>query len=151
MVTAATTSPKRFILAFVAGFLATLVFHQLALAALWAVALAPVAPYSLAATAPFGVPAVFSLAFWGGVWGIVYALVDRWFPYGGGYWLAAFLFGGVFPTLVALLLVAPLKGAAFAVGWNPQVWLMALLINGAWGVGTGVFLRWFSGMHRLAS
>jgi hypothetical protein len=48
---------------FIAGFLATLIFHQLALALLWWLGIAPFAPFSMAATRPLGVPAVISLAF----------------------------------------------------------------------------------------
>ena len=72
---------------------------------LWAAGLAPFAPFSLAATAPFGVPAVISLAFWGGIWGILFAALDSRFPPDGGYWLAAFLFGALAPSLVAWLVV----------------------------------------------
>lgn len=134
-------SATRLFCGFVAGFLATLVFHQLSVGVLWAVKIAPFAPFSLAPTQPFGVPAVFSLAFWGGIWGIVFALLDRRFPPGGIYWLIAFLFGAVFPSLVALLVVFPLKGRPLGGGWHPPLLLTAFLINGAWGIGTGLFLK----------
>ena len=100
----------RTLLSFLAGFFATLIFHQLTLALLWWVRVAPFAPFSMAATQPFGIPAVLSLAFWGGVWGILFGMLDNRFPSGSGYWITAFVFGAVFPTLVALLLVLPLKG-----------------------------------------
>ncbi|MGI9301546.1 MAG: hypothetical protein ACR2RB_02410 [Gammaproteobacteria bacterium] len=135
-------SPTRLLFGFVAGFLATLIFHQLTLALLWAVGIAPFGPFPMAATEPFGVPVLFSLAFWAGVWGILFALVDRNFPRGGGYWLTAFLFGAILPSLVALLVVLPLKGKPMGGGWNPSLLLTAFLINGAWGIGTGLFLKW---------
>lgn len=131
----------RSVCGFIAGFFATLVFHQLALAILWGVGVAPFGPYNMAATHPFGVPAVFSLAFWGGVWGILYALIEGRFPRRGAYWVSAFFFGAVFPTLVALLAVLPIKGHPLGGGWHPGLWLTAFLINGAWGVGTGLILR----------
>lgn len=143
--------PIRLLFGFVAGFLATLIFHQLALALLWVVGVAPFGPFSMTPTRPFGVPAVFSLAFWGGVWGIVFALIDGRFPRGGGYWGAAFLFGAIFPSLVALLLVVPFKGGPLGGGWHPPLWLTAFLINGAWGIGTGLILKalsgWFGGLR----
>ncbi|HCK80072.1 MAG TPA: hypothetical protein PK880_13980 [Candidatus Competibacter sp.] len=132
---------ERTLLGFIAGFLATLIFHQLTLAALWAAGLAPFAPFSLAATAPFGVPAVISLAFWGGIWGILFAALDARFPSGGGYWFAAFLFGALAPSLVAWLVVLPLKGRPLGGGWHPPLLVVALLINGVWGLGTGLILR----------
>lgn len=131
----------RTLFGFIAGFFATLIFHQLALAALWRAGIAPFAPFSMAATHPFGVPAVISLAFWGGVWGIVYGLIDNRFPSGGGYWVTAFLFGAIFPSLVALLVVIPLKGGPVGGGWHAALLVTAFLINGAWGIGTGLFLK----------
>lgn len=128
-------------LGFVAGFLSTLVFHQITLTVLWAIGVAPFSSYSMVATSPFGVPAVISLAFWGGVWGIAYALLDQRFPVRGGYWVAAFLFGAIPPTLVALFIVVPLKGGPVGGGWMPMLWLTAVLINGAWAIGTGIFIQ----------
>jgi hypothetical protein len=131
----------RILFGFIAGFLSTLIFHQLALGFLWSVGLAPSAPFSMAATRPFGVPAVFSLAFWGGLWGILFALSERRFAQRGGYWISAFLFGAVLLSLVALLVVLPLKGQPMGGGWRSDLWLRAFLINGAWGIGTGLILR----------
>jgi hypothetical protein len=138
---------------FVAGFLATLIFHQLALALLWIVGVAPSGPFPMAPTHPFGVPAVFSLAFWGGIWGILFALVQRSFPRGAAYWVVAFLFGAILPSLVALMVVLPLKGRPMGGGWHPPLLLTAFLINCVWGIGTGLILKlltsWSSGRARL--
>lgn len=135
----------RTVFSFIAGFFATLIFHQLALALLWWAGVAPFAPFSMAATQPLGVPAVISLAFWGGVWGIVFGLVDNRFPTGSGYCVMAFLFGAILPTLVALLVVIPLKGGPIGGGWHAPLLLTAFLINGAWGIGTGLILKATSG------
>ena len=141
-------SVPRILYSFAAGFLATLIFHQLALWLLWQAGIAPFAPFSMATTHPFGVPALFSLAFWGGVWGIMFGFVEVRFPGHSGYWVTSFLFGAVLPSLVALLIVLPLKGRPMGGGWGLQLLATAFLINGAWGVGTGVFLRLFT--KRLA-
>lgn len=130
---------------FLAGFLATLIFHQLTLALLWSAGIAPFGAFSTTATQPLGVPAMFSLAFWGGLWGILFALVDGRFPRGGGYWVAAFLFGAILPSLVALLIVLPLKGQPMGGGWAASLLLTGFLVNGAWGIGTGLILKAFSG------
>ena len=97
-------------------------------------------------TQPFGIPAVLSLAFWGGVWGILFALVQLAFPRGGRYWGAAFLFGALFPSLVAWLMVLPLKGLPAGSGLHPAVLATAFLINGVWGMGTGLGLRLLAGV-----
>jgi hypothetical protein len=126
---------------FLAGFLATLIFQQLTLAVLWGAGVAPLGPFSMAATRPFGVPAVLSLAFWGGAWGVLFAFIDGLFPRGSGYWAAALLFGAVLPSLVALLVVLPLKGQQLAGGWHVPLLATAFLVNGAWGIGTGLILE----------
>jgi hypothetical protein len=131
----------RLLVGFIAGFLATLVFHQLTVAFLRGVGAVPFLPYSWTPTEPFGIPAVLSLSFWGGVWGIIFALIHGRFPPGVGYWVMAFLFGAVIPSLVALLVVLPLKGRPMGGGWQLPLLVAAFFANGAWGVGTGVFLR----------
>ena len=134
---------KRLLFGFIAGFFAVLVFHQLTLAVLWIVGLAPFGPFSMTATQPFGIPAVFSLAFWGGIWGILFALIEGGFPR-RGYWWWAFLFGAILPSLVALMVVLPLKGIPMGGGWHMSLLLTAFLINGAWGIGTGLILKGLS-------
>ena len=126
---------------FVAGFFATLIFHQLTLALLRGVGVAPFSPYSWTPTGPFGIPGVLSLSFWGGVWGIIFMLIDGRFPPGAGYWVVAFLFGAVLPSLVALLVVLPLKGRPMGGGWQLPLLATAFFANGAWGIGAGVFLN----------
>lgn len=116
---------------FIAGFLATLVFHQGLIAVLHAVGLSPIGGWNMAPTAPLGVPKVISLSFWGGAWGIVlWLLVRR--SRGAWRWLQALAIGAVAPTLVAVLVVFPLKGMSV----NPAMIPFGLLLNGAWGVGT---------------
>ncbi len=133
--------PARILFGFTAGFLATLIFHQLTVLVLWTLGVSPFAPYSTAVTKPGGLPAVISLAVWGGIWGVLFALIQRRFPANGSYWVAAFLFGAIFPSLVALLVVLPLKGQPLGGGWQPPLLLTAFLANGAWGIGTGLILR----------
>jgi hypothetical protein len=132
--------------AFLAGFLSTLVFHQGLLAILHATGASPRAPSSMEPTAPLHVPAVLSLAFWGGVWGILLWLVIAGAQGLPRYWLLALVFGAIAPSLVALLVVLPLKGQPAGGGWKPAVVVGALLLNGAWGLGVAVFMRLF---HRL--
>lgn len=125
---------------FVAGFIATLAFHQGLLGLLYAAGLSPRAPFSLAATAPLGVPQVVSLAFWGGVWAIALAPLLAKLA-GARWWSAWIIAGAIGPSAVALFIVFPLKGMAMAGGWDPKLIVGALLLNGAWGLGCAVVLR----------
>ena len=132
--------------AFVAGFLSTLVFHQGMLSLLYTAGAFPRAPYPMGATWPFGIPQVISLAFWGGLWGIVlWPLIRNAAPW--RYWSLALVIGALAPSAVALFIVFPLKGQPVAGGWNPMVFVGAMLLNGAWGIGVAAFCRLF-GMGR---
>ncbi len=149
------TSPSeystRILFGFTAGFLATLIFLQLSVWVLWSLGVSPFSPYSMAATKPFGFPVFISQAFWGGIWGILFALVERRFPAHSGYWVVAFLFGAVLLPLVLFLVVLPLKGHHLGEVWHLPFILTAFIVNGAWGIGTGLFLRgmpcWFSSIR----
>ena len=145
-----TVSTHKVVIGFIAGFLAVLVFHQPVLALLDALGVAKAPIYAMAATPPLGVPRVISLAFWGGVWGIIFALVEARFPRGAQYWIYALLFGAIFPTLVAWFFVAPMKGQAVAAGWQPARMLVGPIVNGAWGIGTALFLALGMAMSRNA-
>lgn len=125
-------------LGFVAGFLSTLVFHQIAIGILSALGAVPTAPYSMRGVAPFGIPQVVNIAFWGGVWGCVWALIVDRMPRTVPVWLAGLLFGAIAPTLVAWFVVAPLKGQAVAQGFNLSRMWIGPLVNGLWGLGTAL-------------
>ena len=131
----------KLLLGFVAGFLATLLFHQPVLSLLTHLGVAKANVYSMTSTAPLGVPQVISLAFWGGVWGIVFALIEGHFPRGAAYWICALVFGAIFPTLCAWFLVAPMKGQAMAAGWQLNRMVVGPIVNGAWGIGTALLLN----------
>ncbi len=140
---ASSSSPNRFIFAFISGFIAVLVFHQGMLTFLNSIEFTARAPFPIQPTKPFGIPIIWSLAFWGGVWGIVFAAIDRRFSKGASYWLWAIIFGAVGPSLVGWFVVAAIKGQPLAGGWKASVMITGLLVNGAWGLGTALFLRAF--------
>lgn len=120
----------QWILAFVSGFVSTLIFHQGLIGILYWAGLAPSAPFAMDPVPPLGVPAVLSLAFWGGVWGWpVWWIVRRF--HGVGYWLGGIGAGAVGPTAVALLVVFPLKGREVGLEMVPA----GLMVNAAWGLG----------------
>jgi hypothetical protein len=131
---------KTLVLGFIAGALATLIFHQGLWYLLYQIHFIPAdrPAWPLDPIPPFGVPSVISKAFWGGVWGAALApLFDRY--RGATYWAAWIVVGAVVLTLTALYVVSPLKGEAIPPLW-PRFYY-ALLVNGAWGLGTALFLR----------
>jgi hypothetical protein len=130
------------IVGFLSGAASVLIFHQGAAALLHALELTTPAPYSVQPTNPFGVPQVWSIALWGGIWGVVLAATLARLE-GARLLFAALLFGAVFPTLVAWFLVAPLKGQPMAAGLVPVAMAVGVILNGAWGLGTGIGLALF--------
>lgn len=132
-------SMRRLILAFLAGVIATFVFHQGGLALLNQTGITDRAPFNMTPTRPLGIPQVFSLAFWGGVWGIVLA----WFlsTRKKAWFTRAFIFGALLPTAVALFVVMPLKGLPVAGGFDVPLILGAVILNGLWGLGTALIYR----------
>ena len=135
---------KKWLLAFLAGFVATLVFHQPVLWLLHLAGVTPRTPYVMRAVPPFGVPSVISLAFWGGVWGIIMiAAIAK----ARAFYLVAAIFGAVLPTLVAAFVIAPLRHMPMP-GNPAKLLAVGLIINAAWGLGTAVLYRLFMGGRR---
>ena len=123
---------------FIAGTLAVPLGHQIALWILNAAGVVSRAPFAMTPTKPFGVPQVISLSFWGGVWGIILGLILA-RARGAKFWWLALIVGAIAPTLVAVLVVAPLKGQP--VGANATLLAVGLIVNAVWGVATAAFYR----------
>jgi hypothetical protein len=123
---------------FFAGTLAVPLFHQSVLYVLHRIAFTTRAPFMMEPTAPLGVPQTFSLAFWGGVWGLILGIVLARVR-GTAYFVVACLFGAILPTVVAVLFVAPLKGQPAPP--DARSWLVIVLLNTAWGFGTAALAK----------
>ena len=125
---------------FIGGFLSVLVFHQLFIWAMTQAGWMSASVYSMRPIPPFGVPQILSQAFWGGLWGIVFALVvPRLASPFDGVW-GGFLFGLIAPTLVAWFVVAPLKGQALGYGFRMPSLVLTPLIQAVFGFGVMVFV-----------
>ena len=121
--------------AFIAGFLATLVFHQGLFMLFYLGGAVPMAPFNLTPVPPLGVPSVLSLAFFGGLWGmLLWLIVGR--TTGAIHWFGHIGLGAIGATAVAMLLVFPLKGLDV----SAQTWIGGLILNGFWGLGVAVFM-----------
>ena len=129
-----------YVRAFVAGFLSTLTFHQAVIWVFFTMGVFPRAPWNMDGVPPFGVPAVISLAFWGGVWGIPIWYLMR-HATNAAYWVRAIVFGAIGPTVVAILVVARIKTGTFDAASDLKFWIGGLIVNGAWGLGLAVLMR----------
>lgn len=120
---------------FIAGFLSTLIVHQGLLHLLYVSGVVPVPAWSFKLTEPFGIPAVISLALFGGLWGIVQggllSLTTE-----DHYWMKSFFFGALMPTIVAISVVFPLKG----IDVTPSRIFLGMMLNGSWALGTAAYI-----------
>jgi len=139
----AASKAAQLLLAFIAGFVAVVLFQQGVRAALMAAGAASSTAYSLAPAATTGVPRLVARAFWGGVWGMLLALVEWRVPRRPAYafWIVALAFGALVPSFFAWFVVAPLKGDALAAGGDPLRLGVTVASNAAWGLGTAALLR----------
>lgn len=131
----------RYALAFAAGFVATLLFHQGLVALFHRAGYWARPAWSMTPTWPLQVPQVVSSAFWAGLWAVLLAaLLQRW-SQGASYWIAWLVAGAIAPTLVALFVVLPLKGRPMAGGWEVKLMIGGMMVNAVWGLGTALLLR----------
>jgi hypothetical protein len=133
------TPATRAVLGFIAAAISVLTFHQAMWEALHLLALPGMgmpAPYPTDPIAPFGVPRILNLCFWGGLYGIVFALVLP--RLSAPMWLSGLILG-IIAALVGLLVVPAIKGLPVGAGF-PLNWVRSLLINGFWGLGVGIIL-----------
>jgi hypothetical protein len=124
---------------FAAGVLGVLVFHQGMVGLLHLAGLVPNPPFPMRAVPPLGLPQLASMAFWGGIWGIVAAAIlaarPGWPPV-----LVGLLVGAVGCVLVGFTLVAALRGQPLIAGFDLNRWWRSITINGAFGLGVGLLL-----------
>ena len=131
------SASTRALFGFIAAAISVLTFHQGMIALLHDLGVSPFTAYRWNPMPPWGVPLVLDLCFWGGLYGLVFGLLLPRFAWPT--WLCGVILGFI-AALVAMFVVAPIKGMAIANGW--QAWPIArsLLINGFWGLGVGLIL-----------
>lgn len=134
---------KRLVLGFVAGALAVLAFHQVMVLVLHLLGQVPNFPWSFRPVAPFGVPAIVNQMFWGGLWGVGFALVGSMIPLPNQL-ARGTLYGLLGPWLLGNGILVPLfKSGTFLWAFNPQNMWRGALIGTAFGLGIAVFMRVF--------
>jgi hypothetical protein len=95
---------------------------------------------------PFGIPRVINSAFWGGVWGLVLALIFR--PLAGaGYWLAWILAGALAVSATAIFIVPTIKAEAIR-ALTTESLLRSAFLNGMFGLGAAVWLMVLGGKQQ---
>jgi hypothetical protein len=132
---------RRLAFGFVAGAAAVLTFHQGMVLILHLMGQIPNFPWSTRPLPPFRVPVLVNQMFWGGLWGVLYAVIASRIPIGNVVARGA-AFGLLGPWLLGNGLLVPfIKGGNILFGLNPQNMWRGMLIGAAFGIGVAVFMR----------
>ena len=107
---------------------------------LYAAHLVPALPWSLMPVPPLGVPKSLSLAFWAGLWGLVYAGLEPRLTARFGWWAGGLVFG-LAPLIVYWLVVLPLKGLGVGGGFRPAMVPIEVAFHLVFGIGTAIIFR----------
>jgi hypothetical protein len=129
--------PLRLLSGFSAGALSHVVFQGALGTLYFGLGMIPRLPWSLAPLPPFGVPVTVNFAFWAGLWGIAYALLEprltaRVGRLGGG------LVFGVAAMLVRWFVVLPLKGEPVVEGFVPNAVTVYAGFHLIFGIGLAI-------------
>ncbi len=129
----------RVLLGFSAGALSHVAFQGGLGVAYFALGLIPGLPWSLEPLPPFGVPRTVNFAFWAGLWGIAYALLEPRLTARIGLIQGGLLFG-VAAMLVRWFVVLPLKGAPVVEGFVPNLVIVYAGFHLIFGIGLAVIV-----------
>ena len=121
-----------------------LIVHESIIYLLTQAAVIPGTPWGMQPIPPWNVPRLLNNVFWGGLWGVLFALLYNWIPGGAG-WLKGLVFGLLIVVVSNWLLLPIIKGQVFGVpgqvlfsGYNPVRMLITVAIVGGFGLGLGV-------------
>lgn len=138
------TSTRNIVTGFIAGAIAVVTAHQLMLVVLTAAGIIRATAWSMAGVPPFGVPTIVNGIFWGGLWGVLFAVIWPKIP-GGAMWLRGLIYGLCIVVVSNWLLLPLIKGKIFGqanqalfAGGIPMRMLAGALILGAFGLTTGL-------------
>ena len=137
----------RIVLGFVAAALSVLIVHEgiiYLLAQAGLVDLNRIPVWSMRPVRPWDVPTIANRVFWGGLWGILFAIVYHWIP-GGMAWLKGLIYGLLIVVVSNWMLLPLIRGRYFGVGdtalfnaYDVQRMLLTVAIVGSFGLGLGI-------------
>jgi hypothetical protein len=130
---------------FVAAAISVLAIHQVIVGLANKLGLWPGQPYSTAPIGPLGVPTIVNSIFWGGLWGVVYALFNQHLP-DGPLWLRGMMFGWLMVVFSNCLLVPFLKGQPLFFGFDPKKLMSVTLILSGFGAALALLYDWLGGI-----
>lgn len=131
------TISTRLSLGFLAGAFSHLIFQGGFGGILYAANLLPGLVWSLAPVEPFGVPRSLNLAFWAGLWGLGYALLEPRLTAHFGRWLGGLVYG-LAPLAGYWFVVLPLKGLGIGGGFHLAMVPIEIGFHAVFGIGVAI-------------
>ena len=129
------------IVGFIAGALSVLIFHQFGFWLATELGFGRSRIYNMQPVPPWGVPTIVSLAFWGGLWGILAAFLVPRLPGALAGVLGWILFAAIVVTLVNWFVVLPIKGQPTGGGFRMPGVVTVPIVYGLWGFGMWLIAR----------
>ncbi|MFZ1105488.1 MAG: hypothetical protein WAN86_21970 [Hyphomicrobiaceae bacterium] len=133
----------RIALGFIAAVIAVIVAHEAIIYGLTQAGLVRGTAWGMRPIPPWGVPRLVNNMFWGGLWGVLFALAYDWVP-GRKAWLKGLIYGLFIAVVGSWVLVPLIKGRVFGQpgqvlfgGLNPSRMLSAIIIVGGFGLALG--------------
>lgn len=131
---------------FLSAALSVLIFHQATVFLLTHFGLLQAEAWSLNPVEPWGVPRILNQMFWGGLWGVLYALAGI-AVFRGPRWLIGALFGLAVVTLGNFTLVPLLRDLPLFAAYRPDVILKMILIHAMFGIGLALIYQKLEPYH----
>lgn len=128
------------VLGFIAAALAVVTAHQGVVLLLKTIGMMPptTKPWNMAPFGPLQVPTLVNLMFWGGLWGVLFALIHDKLP-GGAWWLKGLIFGWLVVVFSNWIVLPLIRGQPLFAGYDPQRLLVGAIILGVFGIATAIF------------
>lgn len=141
--------PSTLAFGFLCAFLGVFFFHQAVIGFYHGMGWGPNPPFRQNPIAPFGVPQIWNACFWGGMWGILFAILEPKRPASMPLWLFAVVFCLVLPLVLGAWILVPLiKGTPMFANGNTTAMLRSLGIYSVWGLGLALFWRGLPALFR---
>ncbi len=136
-----TLSPYTLLLGFLAAAISVIVVHQGIVFALNKAGIWPAKPWSMAPIGPYKVPTIVNSVFWGGLWGVVFAAIQRYIP-GDTVWQQGLVFGWLMALVSNFTILPLIKGQPLFMGSDARKIAIVLAILSGFGIATALLFRW---------
>ena len=118
---------------FVAAAISVVLVHESIIFLLKMAGMIPAEAWSMKPVPPYGVPTLANSIFWGGLWGVLFALIADRIPI-GQMWLKGLIFGLCILVLSNWLILALIKSRPLFAGFDPIRMLDGVLILSGFGI-----------------